>query len=342
MKNKNVVTIGGGTGSFVLLSGLKKYPINVSAIVSMADDGGSTGVLRDELGVLPPGDARQCLVAMSESTEMMRKLIDYRFSNGGLKGYNFGNLLLSALEKITGSFSEGVMEAAEILNVRGRVIPVTNEDMRLVIELQNDQILNGEKVLDYNEDIHQYGIKKVYLKNKVRACPEALSQIKKADFIIIGPGDHFSSILPNLMVKEISAAIKKTKAKVIYNCNLTNKKGQTIGYDLDRYVKEIEEYLGDGRVDFVTFNVTKPNPDIVKKYEILEGKDSLVVLNNKLGRKCRIICADLVHNIKAKISQKDLLSRKHSFIRHDGNKLAKVLMMIMELGDYESIVKEII
>jgi len=340
---KNVVTIGGGTGSFTLLSGLKKYPINLSAIVSMADDGGSTGVLRDELGVLPPGDVRQCLVALSESTEMMRKIMDYRFENGGLKGYNLGNLFLSALEKIQGSFSAGVMEAVEILNVKGDVIPITNEDMRLVIELNNGKILNGEKVLDYNEDIHKIGLKKVYLKKSVKACQEAIERIKKADFIVIGPGDHFGSIIPIFLVKGVSEAIKRSKAKVIYNCNLTNKKGQTIGYDLDRYVDEINNFIGKNRIDFVTFNNTLPKAELVRKYEKLEGKNSLITINNEnKKRNFRIIRADLVQKIKVNISKKDLYSRKHSFIRHDSAKLSKILMMILELGEYESIIKEII
>lgn len=341
---KNVVTIGGGTGSFTLLSGLKKYPINISAVVSMADDGGSTGVLRDELGVLPPGDIRQCLVALSESPEILRDLMNYRFEgNGGIKGQNLGNLFLSALERIRGNFSDGVEEAAKILNVKGEVLPVTNEDMRLVIELNDGRKLNGEKVLDYDRNIHKYGIKKIRLEKPVKAYKKVLEKIKKADFIVIGPGDHFGSIISNLLVDGIADAIKKTKAKVIYNCNLTNKKGQTGGYDLDRYVSEINKYIGPDRIDFVTFNAKKPPASLVRKYEVLEGKDSMVVLEEKRRkRNFRIVEADLLQKTKAKISKKDLLSRKHSFIRHDCEKLAKALMFIMDMGDYENIVKEIL
>ena len=140
---KKVVTIGGGTGSFMLLSGLKQYPIDISASVSMADDGGSTGILRDELGVLPPGDVRQCLVALSETPDMLRELMNYRFTNGGLEGHSFGNILLSALEKITGDFGAGVEEAAKILNVRGQVVPVTLSDTRLFMELEGGDLLRG-------------------------------------------------------------------------------------------------------------------------------------------------------------------------------------------------------
>lgn len=343
MKIKNVVTIGGGTGSFVLLSGLKKYPIDLSAIVSMADDGGSTGVLRDELGVLPPGDIRQCLIALSESTKMMRKIMDYRFENGKLKGYNLGNLFLAALEKINGSFSSGIIKAAEILNVKGDVIPVTDENMRLMIELNNGKILDGEKVLDYNKSIHRIGLKKIYLKKSVKACREAVKKIKNADFIIIGPGDHFGSIMPIFLVKGIREAIKKSRAKVIYNCNLTNKKGQTIKYDLDRYANDINNFIGKDRIDFVTFNNAMPKKELITKYEKLEGHNSMVVLNNeKKKRNFRIIRADLVQKSKVAISKKDLYSRKHSFIRHDSEKLGKILMMIVELGDFKNIIKNII
>jgi len=267
MKNKNIVTIGGGTGSYTLLSGLKKYPLNISAIVSMADDGGSTGVLRDELGVLPPGDIRQCLVALSDSTEMLRKLMGYRFEQGGLKGHTFGNIFLSALEKISGNFAKGVEEATEILDVSGEVIPVSEDQMRLHIELKNRKILKGENQLDHNEDIRSIGIKKVYLKPEVRAYQKAIERIKTADFIVIGPGDLYGSIIPNLLVKGLSEAIKKSKAKVILNCNLTNKRGQTENFSLEDYVSKIEEYIGEGRIDFVTFNRKKLPEKLIKKYE---------------------------------------------------------------------------
>lgn len=330
MRIKNVVTIGGGTGSFTLLSGLKKYPINISAIVSMADDGGSTGILRDELGVLPPGDARQCLVALSQSSDLMRELMDYRFENGGLKGHNFGNLLLSALEKIRGSFSEGVMEAAKILNVKGEVLPVTNENMRLVIHLKNGETLVGERFLDYHKKIRRFGINKISLEKKTRACKETLERIEKADFIIIGPGDHYGSITPNLLVGGMAKAINQSKAKVIYNCNLTNKKGQTDEYDLDKYAEDINRYIGKDRIDFVVFNTMRPEEDLMNNYEKLEGKGSIVVLNENRKRNFEIIKADLIRDERVDISEQDMLSRKHSFIRHDSEKLARVLMDIMK------------
>ena len=216
MKNKNVVTIGGGTGSFALLSGLKKYPVNISAIVSMADNGGSTGILRDELGVLPPGDVRQCLVALSESSEVLRELMNYRFESGSLKGHSFGNIFLSALEKIKGKFSKGVGEISKILKVKGTVIPVTNDNVHLYIKLRNGKVLKGQEELDNNKEIRIVGIDKVFFKRQAKANLIAIKSIEEADYIIVGPGDFYGSIIPNFLVKGISEAISRSKAKVIF------------------------------------------------------------------------------------------------------------------------------
>jgi len=340
---KNIVTIGGGTGSFTLLSGLKKYQINISAIVSMADDGGSTGRLRDELGVLPPGDIRQCLVALSNSSDTLRELMNYRFENGGLEGHNFGNILLSALEKIRGSFSLGVKEAIHILGVRGIVIPVSEDEMSLRIKLMNNKILIGENHLDHNNDVRKYGIKKVSLKTKARANKEALAAIKDADMIIIGPGDHYGSIVPNLLVDGISRAIVRSKAKVVYNCNLTNKKGQTENFDVDKYVYEINNYLGNRRIDYVIFPFDKPPIELEKKYEKREGKNSIVCFNEDkdFDRSCKIVRADISNKHIIKKSKDDKIADARSFIRHDSNKLAKVLIDISNLEN-KSLIKEII
>ena len=331
---KNVVTIGGGMGSFMLLSGLKKYPINLSAIVSMADDGGSTGVLRDELGVLPPGDIRQCLVALSDSSEILRTLMNYRFEKGGLKGHNFGNLFLSALEKITGSFSKGIAEAEKILNVKGEVIPVTENDANLYIELKNGKKLKGENEINHNFEIEKIGIKKIYLnpKAKAKANKKALEKIRKADLIIIGPGNHYCSVLPNFLVSGIAEAIRKSKAKVVYNCNLVNKKGHTEKFTLDDYVNSMNKNIGSARIDYVTFNIGEPDAKLVKKYE--NKKELLIKWNkknkkNKKYKKYKIIEADLLSQQKVKFDKADKISKTRSYIRHDSEKLEKTLMKII-------------
>lgn len=330
MKVKNVVTISGGTGGFTLLSGLKKHPINISAIVSMADDGGSTGRLRDELGVLPPGDARQCLVALSNSTKMVRDLMNYRFEAGGLSGHAFGNIFLSALEKINESFALGIEKATKILDVKGEVIPVSECQMKLHIQLNNGKIIKGESHLDHNDDIRTAGVKNVFLNPKVSAYNKAIEKIKKANFIIIGPGDLYGSIIPNLLVKGISQAIKKSKAKVIFNCNLINKKGQTDKFSLEDYISVIERYISKNRIDFVIFSNQKFPEKLLKKYEQREGAGSVVKIKNKKHHnKYKIISASILQKNIVNKEKNYSVFEVHSFIRHDSDKLAKVLMSLI-------------
>ena len=324
MRKKNIVTIGGGTGSFMLLTGLKKYPVNLSAIVSMADDGGSTGILRDELGVLPPGDVRQCLVALSDSPQIMRELMNYRFDSGTLKGHNFGNLFLSALEKIKGDFLAGIEEASKLLSIKGEVVPVINKNVRMHIELKNGKIIIGENNLDHNEEIRKIGLAKISLQPSVSANKKAIEKIRKADLIIIGPGDYYGSIVPNLLAKNITQALKTSPAKIIYICNLTNKKGQTDGYDLEKYVTELNKLIGLPRVDLVIYNNGKIDSALVRKYEKREGKDSVVKESEDKSGDYAIIRADIIRNIKV-----TSLTGSQSFIRHDSAKLASVIIKLL-------------
>lgn len=342
MQRKKVVTIGGGTGSFTLLSGLKKYQVDLTAIVSMADDGGSTGVLRDELGVLPPGDVRQCLVALSDSSQMLRELMSYRFEVGGLKGHSFGNLFLSALEKINKSFSKGVEEAANILNVKGDVVPVTDQDTNLFIELKNGKKLKGVVDVDHSPEIEKIGIKKALLFPEAKANKKAVEKLLEADIIVIGPGHHYCSIIPNLLVRGIPEAIRKSKAIVVYNCNLVNKQGHTENFSLDDYVADINKYIGAERINFVTFNSKKPSASLVKKYE--NQKELLVNFKQEdvPERSYRIVRSDLLSDKKSIYSKADMLASRRAFIRHDSDKLAKVLVAILGMSDYENIIKEII
>lgn len=342
-RKKNIVTIGGGTGSFTLLNGLKKFNINLSAVVSMADDGGSTGVLRDELGVLPPGDVRQCLVALSDSEKSFRDLLTYRFEEGKLKGHNFGNLFLSALSKIEGSFVAGLKEAMNILSVQGKVLPVTEEKANLRIELNGGKILEGENKINHS-NLQKNRIKKIYYQPKIKGNIEAIEEIRRADVIIIGPGNHYCSILPNLIIPEIGRTIQKSKAKVVYNCNLTNKKGHTEGFDLDDYVQDINRHIGENRIDHVIFNGKKPNVELVRKYEKQEGKDILIKFDPKKNkqRKYKIVKGDILSNQRLVYSKADKLSSKRAFIRHDSDKLAKLIMLVSEIEKYKNIINEIV
>lgn len=344
MERKKIVTIGGGTGSFTLLSGLKKYPVDISAIVSMADDGGSTGVLRDELGVLPPGDVRQCLVALSESSETLRQLMNYRFENGGLQGHSFGNILISALEKTCGGMSHGLEEASKILNVSGRVLPVTEDDMRLVITLENGDTLYGEEQLDENKELREKGVKlnRIELERPVRANDDAVRAIMEADIIILGPGDQFGSLVPNLLIEEIATSIKKSKAQVVYVSNLTNKRGLTDTWQVRDYVQSLEKYIGDGRVEYVVYNSRKPKEDLIEKYEQYEGKGAMVSFQDYEGRTYRVVKADVVSDKVPEINKNDLITNTRAFIRHDSDKLARAIIFLLDLESTSKVINDVI
>ncbi|MFH1565235.1 MAG: gluconeogenesis factor YvcK family protein [bacterium] len=333
IKRKKIVTITGGTGGFALLSGLKKYPFDISAIVSMMDNGGSSGTLRKELGVLPAGDARQCLAAiLDDSSEVTKNLMNYRFESGALKGHNFGNIFLSALEKVSGGFNAGIEEAVRMLNISNQVVPVTEGDTQIYTKLKSGKILKGEDELDHNKEIKKIGIENIYLKLKVTACKKAIEKIKSADFVIIGPADFYAGIVCNLLVGGIADAIKNSKAKVIFVCNLTNKKGQTEGFGVDDYVERINNYLGKDRVDYVVFNTKKPSSELIKRYERVEGKNSKV-LDTQRGvqhLRAKVIKADLLDDSLIKKDKFDAIARTRSFIRHDSKKLGKVLAQIIK------------
>jgi uncharacterized cofD-like protein len=315
MNKKNIVVIGGGTGSFTVISGLKKYPVDIAAIVTMADSGGSTRILREEFGILPPGDVRQALIALSNSEKLLSDLFNYRFNEGsGLCGHNFGNLLITALERIKGNFEKAIEEAGKILNIKGEVIPVTLKNTNLYARLENGQTIEGEANIDVPKHNANLKIEKVYLKPKALANKKAKSAILRADFIVIGPGDLYTSIIPNLLVKGIPQAIRKSKAKKIYACNLMTKFGETNNFSGLDFVKTVENYLGKDVLDYVIFNNKKPPTKRIKKYE-KEGA-AFVKFNKKDFRrkKFKIIIGNFL--------------RKKGFIRHDPARLAKTLLSL--------------
>jgi len=320
MKNKQkIVTIGGGTGSFVLLSGLKKMPVELSAIVSMADDGGSTGLLRDELGVLPPGDVRQCLVALSHSSDTLRELFNFRYTNGGLSGHSFGNIFLSTLEKITGNFSDSVKEAGKILRIRGKVIPVTLTNTKLIATLKSGMKIKGEANITLSD---LTSMKRIDLRPVAVINKEASSAIREADKIIINPGNLFSTIISCLLVKGLPEAIKKSRAKKIYVCNLMTKVGQTNGYTVVNFLEKIEEYLGKGSIKYVIYNQARLDNSLIKKY--LKNGEKFVERGclksrpdiNFIGKD--LLSRKLTHRIK-----NDKLPR--TVVRHDSEKLSKII-----------------
>lgn len=312
---KNIVVIGGGTGTYITLTGLKEYPVNLSAIVAMSDSGGSTGVLRDELGALPPGDIRRALVALSQSPQIMRDLFNYRFENGGLGGHSFGNLFLTALEKITGDFEKAVDEAGKILAIKGNVIPVTKDFTHLHAVLESGAVIRGETNIDIPKHDGKLKIKKVYLKPRARASKRSLEAIRKADLIVIGPGDLYTSLIPNLLVDGIPQAIGKSKAKLVFVCSLMTKPGETYGFGADDFVNTVEKHLSKRKIDYLIVNKSRAPQKIMKRY-LKEGKEPVKLLRNN-------------KNASYKLIQTDVASTKHYF-RHDSYKLARILIMLTE------------
>jgi uncharacterized cofD-like protein len=317
---KRVVVIGGGTGNFAVLHGLKDYNLDLSAIVSMADDGGSTGILRDELGVLPPGDVRQCLVALSNSSELMRSLMNYRFENGGLVGHSFGNLLLSALEKVTGSFERAVEETGKILFIQGRVIPVTTHQVRLKMLLNNRKLLEGEKEVYLSEEIDQ-GYSSLFLEPFPTANPHAIDAIMQADLIVMGPGGLHTSLIPNLLVEGISEALRSSRGKKVFVVNLMNRKGQTTGFRVSHYLAEVARFVGEDIFDHVLVNSQRPSSELIAMYAE-EGE----LVENDIDVP-RVIYTPLLGEPKEAI-KKDLLKR--NLIRHDSKRLAEELVKIVD------------
>ncbi len=317
---KKVVVIGGGTGNFSVLRGLKNYPVDLSAVVSMADDGGSTGILRDELGVLPPGDVRQCLVALSNSSSMMRSLMNYRFEQGGLGGHSFGNLLLSALEKVTGSFEKSVEEVGKILAIKGKVIPVTIHQVRLKMILNDHKVLEGEKEVYLSQEIDR-GYKSIFLEPYAEANPRAIDEIANADLIVLGPGGLYTSLIPNLLVEGVCEALRKTLAKKVFIVNLMNRKGQTTGFAVSDYLKELAQFIGSDIFDYIIVNNQNPSQRLIEKY----AEEGELILND-LQDDERVFIAPLLGEFKEGVKG-DLIKR--SLIRHDSKKLAQELMKIV-------------
>ncbi|OHA63645.1 MAG: hypothetical protein A2842_02720 [Candidatus Wildermuthbacteria bacterium RIFCSPHIGHO2_01_FULL_48_25] len=315
MKRKNVVVIGGGTGTYTVLSGLKEYPVNLTAIVSMADDGGSTRILREEFGILPPGSVRPALVALSNAPEALSEIFNFRFAKGTFKGHNFGNLFITALTEQFGNFEKALGEAGRLLNIQGEVIPSTLQHIRLVAKLENGKLIEGETEIDVPKHDGRLKIQKIWLSPKAKANPKALLAVKEADLIVLGPGDLFSSIIPNLLVEGMPSAVKKSKAKVVFVCNIMTKFGETTGFSAEDFLNVLEKYLGKNVVDCLVVNKTKPLKARVKKYE--KEKAEFVRYNRGLLQK----------RVKD-VLETDLL-RRGGFIRHDSDKLAKVLFSLV-------------
>ncbi len=320
MANENIVVIGGGTGTYTVLTGLKQHSGNITAIVTMADDGGSSGRLRDEFGHLPPGDARRCLVALSADhrvSRTLRTLFEYRFDNpdSQLYGHNFGNLFLTALTELTGSLELAILEASRLLNIRGRVLPVTTDNVRLCAKLEDGTIIRGERHIDVRKIKPDMAMRQVYLSPEATAYPPVLDAIRNADILVLGPGDLYTSIIPNLLVHGVPEAIRECRGVRIYVCNLMTKYGETANFTASRFLSEMCRYLGStSALDCMIVNDGVFPEDLIARYA-KENAHPVVIDAAQ--------CLEMVPCL----AQEDLLT-SGSLLRHDSEKLASLIMRI--------------
>ena len=317
-ENLKILAIGGGTGLPIALEGLKTYSENLTAIVTVTDSGRSSGVIREQYGILPPGDVRNCLVALSETEEQEKdlyQLFQYRFNKGSLNGMSLGNLLMAALTDITGSFDQAIKKASKILAIKGKVLPSTLTSTHICAELKDGTVVEEE--LNVRAP-RKAPIERVFLKsNDVECLPDAISEIEKADIIVIGPGSLYTSVISNLLVGGIKDALQRTKAVKIYLCNIVTQPGQTDNYTASDHIKAIIKYLGEGVLDYVLVNNNFPREEIIEKYR--KGDADIVALDENLEKNnVAIEVTDLIENIE----QKRVLWEKQDLIRHDPEKLA--------------------
>ena len=320
MSLPKVTVMGGGTGTFVVLSGMKKYPINLGVVVAMTDSGGSTGKLRDQYGVLPPGDLRQCLVALSESDEIWRELFLYRFDRGDFRGHNFGNVFLTVLETIAPSYNKVITLASKILNVKGEIYPVTLKKTNLLATYENGNTLQGESLIDKDNNMGK--ITSLSLHPQSNAHKDALDRLKKSDVIVIGPGDLFTSLIPCLLPLGVTKVLATSNAKIVFIVNLMNKHGQTDSLTASGHVKVIEEYL-KRKVDKIVINNT-PFPKSAISYYGHYEED--IVLDDLLYDK-RVVRGDILSYTRYRNKKGDTLKR--SLLRHDPDKLSELIYKLI-------------
>lgn len=327
MKKTKIVVIGGGTGSVAVLTGLKQYSdLDLSVIVTMMDDGGSNKVVRDDFGLLPLSDLRKSIIAMAgKGNGIFRQLFTYRFDKGqGLSGHTLGNLIMMALSDITGSEKDAVQSASEIFNAVGKIIPVTYDLVQLCAKYANGETVIGEHHIDAPDEPRNYRLSKLFLKPAAKANPDAVKTIKQANYVIIGPGDLYTSVLSNVVVDGIPEAIQQTKAKVIFINNLMTENGETRGMKSTDMVSEISKYCGR-QPDYVLQNNAKYNPKILNRYK----KSGEVPISDDLKDtdQTKIIRDDIVSSQEISVEKGDILQR--SLIRHDSVKLARALYKLM-------------
>lgn len=329
-KQHKVVAIGGGTGTFTLLTGLKQYDeLDISAIVTMADDGGSNKVLRDEFGLLPTSGIRQAIIALSKDAPVLRQLFEYRYYQGvGISGMTFGNLFIAALSDILGSQKDSIQETCKLLDVKGHILPVSYDNTSLVATYQDGTEVLGEHYIDIsNPKVAKQRIVDLRTIPKIKIDEDAKKAILSADMIILGPGDLYTNTIANLVVEGVSEAIEHSMAKVVFVMNLMSRMGETYAYKASDFLNDLAMYLNPDRVDFVIINSeTSPSPAILKKYEA-EGQ---AIVEDDLGDKwhmAKVVRARMRGSHRPQLIKGDAVTR--SMVRHDPELLAKELVKLL-------------
>lgn len=315
-RDLRIVTIGGGTGNSILLRGLKKVTTALTTIVTVADDGGGSGVLRKDLGMLPPGDIRACLLALANTEPAMEKLLSYRFKEGHLEGQSMGNLILAAMNNIYNDFDLAIKEMGNVLAITGKVLPMTLDDIVLFARLEDGSVIEGESNITFLTRSSGGKIKEVYIEPKApEPLEESLFEIENADMIFIGPGSLYTSIIPNLLVPEISEALKNTQARIYYVCNIMTQPGETDHYSVTEHIEAIEKHIGARIIDVVMVNQEKIPESVRLKYHYEENSEPVYM---KHGEKKQL----------TKLNYEMILGNfcdiKYEYVRHDADCITKM------------------
>jgi uncharacterized cofD-like protein len=312
MRGPRIVVIGGGTGLSVLLRGLKSYTANITAVVTVSDDGGGSGVLRTDLGILPPGDIRNCILALADTEPVMEQLLEYRFKKGRLSGQNFGNLFIAAMNGISGNFEEAVKRISQVLAVTGQVLPLTLEDIVLYGQLRNGVVVKGESSIPEQALEHDSPIERVFLKPECpEPLPEVLEAIENADAIVLGPGSLYTSIIPNLLACGMVDGIYRSKALKIYVCNIMTQPGETDGYTVSDHIKAMEDHGGKKILDMVIVNNGSIDREYLQRYQA-DGSRPVIIDNEKIRPGIKTVS----HN---------LVSVQDEYLRHHSIELARLI-----------------
>ncbi|EOD00418.1 gluconeogenesis factor YvcK family protein [Caldisalinibacter kiritimatiensis] len=316
-KGPKIVAIGGGTGLSILLRGLKEYSSNITAIVTVADDGGGSGVLREDLGMLPPGDIRNCILALADTEPIMEKLLQYRFKEGKLKGQSFGNLFLAAMDGICGNFESAVKEMSNVLAVTGKVLPMTLEDVTLYAKLENDKVIKGESNIPIVNKDTGSKIERVFIKpEKSYPLKEAVEAIKEADVIVLGPGSLYTSVIPNLLVKDIVKYIDDSDALKIYISNVMTQPGETDDYSVLDHVNAILRHTKKNILDYVITNNEDIPKSTLEKYYEDGAKPVTLSLEDE----------EALKNMNIGVIKDKLVDIKKDYIRHDALRLSEIIV----------------